>query len=176
MVESVSPRRWSQYPADGGRRRQRMREDAARLLAGYVDAVASALRAEGLSVADIRIGSGSDLGAELTLVPSDPERDGVPGRVELAWAEDTGWCLSHHLLGPEAAPWRYLHIELAPSPATVARFVAVTLHDREDVGMLYPAQFRFRGQPIQPVIDALARQAHFAHPAGDEPGRPAVDA
>ncbi|MBO0848205.1 MAG: hypothetical protein J2P20_01975 [Pseudonocardia sp.] len=176
MVESVSPCRWSQYPADGGRRRQQLREAAARLLAEYVDAVASALRAEGLSVADVRIRPGSDLGAELTLVPADPLRDGVPGRVELAWAEDTGWCLSHHLLGPEAAPWRYLHIELAPSPETVARFVAATLYDREDVGMLYPERFRFRGQPIQPVIDALARQARLAHPAGDNPGSPAIDA
>lgn len=176
MAESVSPRRWSQYPADGGRRRQRLRDDAVRLLAEYVDAVASALRAEGLSVVDVRIGPGSDLGAELTLVPAGPERDGLPRRVELAWAEDTGWCLSHHLLGPAAAPWRYLHIELAPSPATVARFVAVTLHDREDVGMLYPAQFRFRGQPIQPVIDALSRQVGPAHPTGGEPNRPAVDA
>jgi hypothetical protein len=85
----------------------------------------------------------------------------VGSSFELSWAEDTGWRIEHHLLGgpTEAAPWRYLHLELVPAPSAVARFTAAVLTDFDDVGMPYPAQFRYRSQPLRPVIDALARHA-----------------
>ncbi|MBO0877769.1 MAG: hypothetical protein J2P19_30705 [Pseudonocardia sp.] len=190
---SHSNGRWSQHPHDQDRQgREQRRNTARRLLANYLEAVAEALRADGLVVTDIRISPGPDLEAQLTLTsPAGGDSPPAsPGRIELSWAEDTGWSISHHLLGPPATPWRYLHIELAPSPATVARFVVATLDyqpanaaddlDAEaylefevgDVGMLYPAQFRFRGQPLHQVIDALAPHNNASGPSDAATARP----
>lgn len=208
---------WSQYPAERGLRRQlsrqprrqQCRERAARLLSCYLGQVSAALRAEGLTVSETRIGPGPDLEAQLRLHPTQPhsEPGGEPGRdrgnvgsngdlpastpypdtptdaptdwvdrplsgptspFELSWAEDTGWRVEHDLLGGPtgAAPWRYLHLELAPAPSVVARFAVAVLTGFDDVGMPYPAQFRFRSQPLQPVIDALVR--HTTPPAASD--------
>lgn len=168
---SRSPSGWSQHPADRGRqqRREQRREHAARLLSCYLRHVGSALRAEGFTISDARIGPGPDLEARLRVHRGEPHDfpfDGlldspVDSPFELFWAEDTGWRVEHHLLGgpTQAAPWRYLHLELVPAPSAVARFAAAVLTEFDDVGMPYPAQFRFRSQPLQPVIDALARHS-----------------
>jgi hypothetical protein len=70
-----------------------------------------------------------------------------------------GWSATHPLVDGPANPWRYLHLELVPAPAAVANFLGALVADGEQVGMPYPAQFRHRSQPLQPVIDALARHA-----------------
>jgi Family of unknown function (DUF6292) len=217
--ESTGTGGWSQYPADRGhpgrQRRLQRREHATGLLSRYLDQVASAVRAEGLTVVDARIRPGPDLEAQLQLRPTHhphtgadthsgvptgaqhhngtagiPVSDCVHGTVEpfeLFWAEDTGWHIEHHLLGgpSQATPWRYLHTELVPAPAAVARFTAAVLAGintiADEIGMLYPAQFRFRSQPLGPVLDALAR--HTTPPtdtidgvSGQAMGEPVTDA
>lgn len=111
--------------------------------------------------------------------PVDGLLDGPVGSpFELSWAEDTGWCVEHHLLGgpTQAAPWRYLHLELVPAPSAVARFAAAVLTDFDHVGMPYPAQFRYRSQPLQPVIEALARHATTPHSAINAATNAAINA
>jgi hypothetical protein len=166
MSESKYSAGWSQHPIDRGHRRQQLRETATRLLSTYLSEVGKALRAEGLAVTHVRMSHGPDLEARLRVSPVDAT-SGLPARVELAWAEDTGWSIEHHLLGglTGGIPWRYLHLELVPAPKAVARFVVNVFTSTEDVGVSYPAQFRFRGQPLQPVIDALARHNTSSHGA-----------
>jgi hypothetical protein len=144
-------------PALAGRDARRPLHDiATRLLADYVAAVATALDTGGFPVTQIRMGSGPGLHARLTLTPIDPRSPGIPATITLAWAEDIGWAFSHFL--PTHTRWRYLHRELAPSPATVAGFVVLVLTHHDDTSMLHPARFSHHGQPLQPVIDALARR------------------
>lgn len=164
MTESKYTAGRSQHAVDRGRRQQR--REAARLLSTYLREVGKALRAEGLAVTHVRMRPGPDLEARLGVSPVDTA-SGLPARVELAWAEDTGWSIEHRLLGGPTGgiPWRYLHLELVPAPKVVARFAINVFTSAEDVGMSYPAQFRFRGQPLQPVIDALARHSTASHSA-----------
>jgi hypothetical protein len=131
------------------------------MLAGYVDAVAAAVRAEGFTIVDIRIAAGPDLEACITVLGAQDHLatgQRTDPKVDLAWAEDTGWSVAHHLLGTSASPWRYLHLELVPSPRTVAAFLTAVLANSDDVGMPYPARFRFRNQSLQPVLDDLGRR------------------
>lgn len=49
-----------------------------------------------------------------------------------------------------------------PARSAVARFAAAVLTGLAEIGepgMPYPAQFRLRSQPLQPVIDALGHHA-----------------
>ena len=146
-------------------------------LAEYVNAVAVAVRALGFTVGDIHLSPNPDLGAAFTVGRGpDPTRDGghplVPEQVELAWAEDAGWSVTvprpdtDTALDTDTAGGvvRYLHLELVPPPDAVAGFVAAVLLDGEGVGMPYPAAFRLRSQPLQPVLDALARHSPTANP------------
>jgi hypothetical protein len=128
---------------------------AIELLTGYLAAVADALRVEGFGVTHSRVEPGPLLHARLTLTPVEPS-PGRPARITLAWAEDTGWSVTHSRLRATPTPWRYLHSRLIPSPVAVATFVILVLTDTEDLAMLYPAQFRRHTQPLRPVIDALA--------------------
>jgi hypothetical protein len=131
-------------------RQQRIVEARAHLR-GYVDEVRRALASAGFLVHRAEAMGGDDLDAlvEVTI-------DASPV-VELAWAEDIGWSVSHHLIGHTPTPWRYLHRELVPAPNAVVDFLHGVLGSNDDLGMIYPAQFRYRSQPIQSVIDALAR-------------------
>jgi hypothetical protein len=126
----------------------------------YLDAVALAVCALGFTVGAIRFGPGPDLDATITVGRGpDPARDGgrprVPEKVELAWAEDLGWSVAHPEPGTADTVTRYLHLDLVPSPGTVAGFLVAVLLDGVDVGMPYPGPFRLRSQPLQPVLDAL---------------------
>jgi hypothetical protein len=94
--------------------------------------------------------------------------------VELAWAEDTGWSVAHHLLGDTPTPWRYLHQRLVPDPVTVAIFLESVLTMVDEVGMPYPAQFRYRAQPLQPVLDELARYCERESPLANTYRPPVV--
>jgi len=159
MSQQNPARRWSQYPPERARDRQLRRETATRLLADYLNRVSLALRDIGFNVTEVQLGAGPDLEARITLGAGTGEFAGVPAGGELAWAEDVGWSATHPLLDSPANPWRYLHLELVPAPAAVANFLGALVADGEQVGMPYPAQFRHRSQPLQPVIDALARRA-----------------
>jgi hypothetical protein len=136
------------------------------VLAGYLDAVAAAVRTKGFTVLDISVSAGQDLEACITVcgapnhVATGQNGGGHDNgqNVKLAWTEDTGWSVvADHLLGASASPWRYLHLQLVPSPETVAEFLTAVLDNSDEVGMHYPARFRFRNQPLQPVLDDLAR-------------------
>jgi hypothetical protein len=148
-------------------------------LAEYVDAVAVAVRALGFTVGDIHLRPSPDLDAAITVGRGpDPMRDGgdpkVPERIGLAWAEDVGWSVTYPDTstadtstsaaegGTAKDMVRYLHLDLVPSPETVAGFLVAVLLDGGDVGMPYPATFRLRSQPLQPVLDALERHTHTA--------------
>lgn len=160
MTTSRSSRRQKHYPYERGLGREQRRAAARERLHRYLDQVAAALRGHGFEVIRTHLGQGGDLEAVLSVTPAEPARRDLPPVLELSWAEDTGWAVSHHLISNTATPWRYLHTELVPDPARVARFLALVAEDSNDdaeVGMLYPAQFRFRGQPLQPVLDELAR-------------------
>jgi hypothetical protein len=165
MSQQKPAHRWSQYPPERARDRQLRRDTAARLLADYLDRVSLAVRAMGFSVTDVQLGTGADLEARIILGAGTGEFAGAPAGAELAWAEDVGWSATHPLLDSPANPWRYLHLELVPSPDAVANFLGALIVDGEQVGMPYPAQFRHRSQPLQPVIDALTRHAVTQRPA-----------
>jgi Family of unknown function (DUF6292) len=139
------------------------RSTAIALLTDYLAAVADALRVEGFRVTHSRVEPGPLLHARLTLTPVEPGSD-RPARITLAWAEDTGWSITHSRLRTTPTPWRYLHSRLIPLPVAVAAFVTLVLTDTEDIAMLYPAQFRRRTQPLRPVIEALAE--HGFVPSG----------
>jgi hypothetical protein len=86
--------------------------------------------------------------------------------------------VSHHLLGAHTpARHHYLPTELVPAPTQVARFIDGVLAPTPDpydpgltwVGRPYPTLFRYRGQPLGPVIDDLDRAVATTH---DAPGHP----
>jgi len=54
--------------------------------------------------------------------------------------------------------WCVLHLELAPTPGAVAGSGRGSAR-WDDVGMPYPARFGSASQPLQPVLDALARHS-----------------
>jgi hypothetical protein len=170
MTTWTSPPRSGQYRPERCLLRHKRRATASRVLAGYVDAVAAAVRTKGFTVLNISVSAGQDLEARITVcgapdhVATGQHSGGQDNgqnsgqNVKLAWAEDTGWSVvADHLGGTSASPWRYLHLQLAPSPETVAEFLTAVLDNSDEVGMLYPARFRFRNQPLQPVLDDLAR-------------------
>lgn len=142
-------------PRQRGRDAGPERSTAIALLTDYLAAVADALRVEGFRVPHSRVVPGPLLHARLTLTPVEPGSD-RPARITLAWAEDTGWSITHSGLRATPTPWRYLHSRLIPPPVAVAAFVTLVLTDTEEIAMLYPAQFRRHTQPLRPVIDALA--------------------
>jgi uncharacterized protein DUF6292 len=158
MTATMQPSPWRQNPDERLARRRQRRDTAQRLLVGYLDAVAGALEQEGMRVIGRRANTSPALEGSLSIVPGHALVPGESSTLELAWAEDTGWSIAHRLIGTTTTPWRYLHMELVPAPSTVAQFVLAVLCNEDDSGMLYPAQFRFRAQPLQPVIDALARR------------------
>jgi hypothetical protein len=164
MTQETTPQRWRFDPPGREERRRAWRDTAARSLSAYLDAVITALAAEGFTCRQVRIGSGNELHARVSLVPTDPSLPGLPKTITLCWSECTGWSMTHSLLRSSPSRWRYLHSRLVPSPAAVAGFVALVL-DVEDIAMLYPAQFRHHSQPLAPVIDALAEHAAPALPA-----------
>jgi hypothetical protein len=148
-------------PERAGRRPRH--DEAARLLVGYLGAVADALNDEGLSVTGIRMGSGVALQARLALVRTGPRSSGaserMPVGITLMWAEDLGWSLSHTQLRDSRAGWRHLPGGQAPSPATVARFVTNSLSHRVEPAMGSPTPVGHHGQHLPPLIDALARHS-----------------
>lgn len=79
----------------------------------------------------------------------------MPEQVQLAWAEHVGRSVAFP--GPDTDEWviRYLHLDLVPPPGAVAGFLAAVLLDGDGVGMPYPATFRLRSQPLNPVLEAL---------------------
>jgi hypothetical protein len=148
-------------PERAGRRPRH--DEAARLLVDYLGAVIAALDGEGLSVTGIRMGCGVTLHARLALARTGPRASGapdrVPGGITLMWAEDLGWSLSHTELRDSRAGWRYLPGGLAPSPATVARFVTNALSHRVDPATGSPTPIGHHGQHLAPLIDALAHHS-----------------
>jgi uncharacterized protein DUF6292 len=157
MTASKLPDKLSQNLGDPAGQRREDRDRARRLLTDYLDQVAAALHREGLRVTGRRISTSPALEASLTTVPGRILAPAAPAAVELAWAEDTGWSISHRLIGTTATPWRYLHLDLLPSPDAVAQFAVAVISNEDDCGMPYPAQFRFRSQPLRPVLETLAR-------------------
>jgi Family of unknown function (DUF6292) len=149
-------------------RRDPARAAAVVALTDYLAAVANALRAEGFQTTHSRVEPGPILHARLTAVPSGPAGD-RPARVTLAWAEDTGWSVTHSRLRGTASPWRYLHSRLVPAPAAVAAFVTLVITDTEDLAMLYPAQFRRHTEPVRLVLDALAEHGCTAPQVSTDP-------
>jgi len=165
MSEFSPSHRWHQYPPEHGHRRQQRREAAVRRLSDYLDAVSVAVRTLGFVVRAIQLGPGPDLEARVLVGTGlDGGQSEVPEEVELAWAEDVGWSVTHPVLDTPGSPTRYLHIDLAPSPDVVAEFLSAVLLDGGDAGMPYPARFRLRSQPLQPVLDALCRHTSHAGP------------
>jgi hypothetical protein len=177
VMSQLSPHRGRLFPPQQVQRRQQRREALQhRLRHGlveYLDAVAVAVRTLGFALRGVALGPGPDLDATITVGRGpDPTREGgqpeVPEELELAWAEDTGWSVTHP--GLQTAPGtvesvtRYLHLDLVPTADTVAGFLVAVLLDGGDVGMPYPAGFRLRSQPLQPVLDALDRHTHPASP------------
>ncbi|MGH3907223.1 MAG: DUF6292 family protein [Pseudonocardiaceae bacterium] len=78
---------------------------------------------------------------------------------ELHWHEHTGWQFALRRRGePDATPWRFLHLELAPVPAHVAAFTRGLL-DGQDLGLPYPAQFRTPGHDPGALVALLSRRA-----------------
>jgi hypothetical protein len=96
----------------------------------------------------------------------------VPEQVQLAWSEDVGWSVTFPGPDPDTAEGvvRFLHLDLVPPPEAVAGFLAAVLLDGGDVGMPYPATFRLRSQPLQPVLEALNR--HSPATTGPRPSTP----
>lgn len=163
MTTLQPTRRARHYPYERGRAREQRHRAARELLRGYLHQVAKTLSWHGFEVTHTELGESGDLEAVLTVTPTGPADRVLPPLLTLSWAEDTGWAVSHRLISTGATPWRYLHTELVPAPARVARFLALVAED-EEVGMLYPAQFRLRGQPLRPVLDELARYAGDRQP------------
>ena len=172
MTDSISRRGRDRdrNPLRDYRREQRraLRAQAMARLSAYLDAVTDALAEHGWQVARCALSSDRDLEAELDLRPVEPTNlePGLAQPIQVRWEEDTGWCVSHHLLGPRTPALRhYMHTQLAPPPEQAAEFITAVLTPRQDPydpdfawpGMPYPAQFRFRSQPLAPVVDALER-------------------
>lgn len=179
MVQERSFERRS-YPSTRRAAREMKLDQARTHLRGYLTSVRTALLEAGFSVPTLDIAAGSELEATLTVVDQrprahrarsdhDPAADVATPTVELAWAEDIGWSVSHYLLSSTPTPWRYLHRDLVPAPATVVEFLRGVIDAgasaTHEVGMVYPAQFRYRSQSTQPVIDALARHSGHVHVA-----------
>jgi hypothetical protein len=162
----TSPERYGDLPHRP--RRDPARAAAVVALTDYLAAVGNALRTEGLQTTHSRVEPGPILHARLTAVPGGPAGD-RPARVTLAWAEDTGWSVTHSRLRGTASPWRYLHSRLVPAPAAVAAFVTLVITDTEDLAMLYPAQFRRHTEPVRLVLDALAGQGFTAPQVPTDP-------
>jgi hypothetical protein len=166
-------------PERAGRRPRH--DEAARLLVGYLGAVAAALNTEGLSVTGIRMGCGVTLQARLALARTAPRPSGAPDRITrgitLWWAEDLGWSLSQTQLHDSRAGWHHLPGGLAPSPATVARFVTSALSHRVDPATGSPTPVGHHGQHLAPLIDALARYSPITTrvPASIEQGSGTVE-
>jgi len=163
-MSQLSPHQGRLFPTRQVQRRQQRREALQHRLVEYLDAVAVAVRTLGFTVGGIRFGIGPDLDATITVGRGpDPIRDGgqprVPEKLELAWAEDLGWSVTHPESDTAETVTRYLHLDLVPSPDTVAGFLVAVLLDGDDVGLPYPGPFRLRSQPLQPVLDALDRHA-----------------
>jgi hypothetical protein len=74
--------------------------------------------------------------------------------VELEWAEDTGWSVSHSSFVPDPSAWRFCETALVPAPSVVARFVRDALASPQ-TAQRYPTRFRHRSQPLRVVIDQL---------------------
>jgi hypothetical protein len=165
------------YPSTRGLSREIRVATARSRLRDYLDAVCDELHAAGFH-AKISVEPGSFLDAQIT-VTHTPHRTAVASHldalvtVQLAWAEDIGWSASHPGIRSGPTPWRFLHVDLAPPPSMVVGFLLGVLNDVDTFGMLYPAQFRYRSQPVQPVIDKLtAATAATAEQADrDTPGR-----
>jgi hypothetical protein len=162
-------------PERAGRRPRH--DEAARLLVDYLGAVIAALDGEGLSVTGIRMGCGVTLHARLALARTGPRASGapdrVPGGITLMWAEDLGWSLSHTELSDSRAGWPYLAGGLAPSPATVARFVTNALSHRVDPATGSPTPVGHHGQHLAPLIDAPSPPQpghHDSEPASIDQG------
>jgi hypothetical protein len=173
-MSQLSPHPGRVFPPRQVQRRQQRREALQHRLVKYLDAVAVAVRTLGFTVRGVRFGTSPDLEATITVGRGpDPTRDGgqprVPEKLELAWAEDLGWSVTH----PQSdtadsvtdSVTRYLHLDLVPSPEMVAGFLLAVLLDGGDVGLPYPGPFRLRSQPLQPVLDALDRHTHRNQPA-----------
>jgi len=161
--------------------RLHQRTRAAALLTAYLDAVADALAGYGWRVEHRAVTTTRDLQAELTLRSGDPilvEPDAAGHPVRVRWEEDTGWCVSRHLLGAHApALHHYLPTALVPAPTQVAHFIDDVLAPTRDpydpgftwMGVPYPTRFRHRGQPLAPVLDAIERAIATADDASEHP-------
>lgn len=168
MSQLSSPSGHPRSPHQVARRQQR-REALHHRLVEYLNAVAVAVRTFGFTVSDIHLGPGPDFDADMTVGPGpDPTHDGghpaVPEQVQLAWAEDVGWSVTLPGPDPTESVVRYLHLDLVPPPKAVAGFLAAVLLDGDGVGMPYPATFRLRSQPLQPVLEALNRHSPTTSP------------
>lgn len=165
MTDSIARRGWDRDRSARRTKRHQPRTHGAALLTSYLDNVTGALAAHGWRVESSSLTSRHGLEAELLLRPCDSRlADGHPVRVR--WEEDTGWCVSHHLLGAQSPPLcHYLPTKLVPSPTEAARFIAGALSPTADpydpdfawVGMPYPTHFRYRSEPLAPVLEDLER-------------------
>lgn len=170
MYGVADGRRGASYPSTHRLARELRLAEARTYLRDYLREVRDALSEHGCTVLSTTITLGSYLDArfsvEIAAGPRDRGEESSGSRCELVWAEDEGWSVSHPRFATGVTPWRYLHASLVPEPLEVVRFLLAAVSDTEDC-MVYPARFRYRSEPLQPVIDQLARYNH--HFPGDTP-------
>lgn len=140
------------------RRRPQPTDRLTAALIRYLEAVAVALNRRAVAVAGVEI-TGSPEVACSGRIQLGRQRPGVGGpeqAVELRWSESTGWEVALWPGAGEAAPWRFLHVSLAPEPVHVAAFTYRLLRG-EELGLPYPAQFRSSGGDTAALYDVLGR-------------------
>lgn len=83
----------------------------------------------------------------------------------LSWTEDKGWSLSHSRFDRETTPPRYLRTSLVPIPSQLSKFLRARFAETRE-WKACPASSRYRSQPLQPILDHLARYSQSRAPHG----------